>query len=124
PLTREISPGVVDRDVKPVKRSPADEGPAGAVPEPAHQRGDREVHQGPPSSAPVSTQVDVDIIAKESGHRDMPPPPEIGKARREVGEEEVLRDREAQHATEANGHARVAGEIGVDLDSIAGHGEP
>ena len=54
----------------------------------------------------------------------MPAAPEIPDALRPVGALEVLREAEAQHLPEANGHIGVPGEVKIDLEGVAHRPEP
>ena len=51
----------------------------------------------------------------------MPAPPEVRNAVGHIGIVEVLSKVEAEHAAQADGHVRIAGEIEIDLQGI-GHG--
>ena len=48
----------------------------------------------------------------------MPSPPEFGDAAGQEGISEVLREGEAEHASETDCHIAVAGEIVVDLEHV------
>ena len=54
----------------------------------------------------------------------MPAPPEVGDRLRVVRGIEVLREHEAEHQPEPDGHVRVPAEVEIDLESVSRSAEP
>src|SRR5690242_20924553 len=54
----------------------------------------------------------------------MPAPPEIGRVKCLIRRVEILGYAQAEHVTEADGHAAVAAEIEIQLEAVAEHGHP
>lgn len=51
----------------------------------------------------------------------MPAPPEFRDVHGAIGHLEILHESDTHHASTANGHVRIAGEITINLDCIAEH---
>lgn len=101
-----------------VPEAPAKKRPVRTVPD-ARERPDNEeiVHPTPPRD-PVAAQRDIDIVAEPSAEGDMPPPPELRRAPRDIRIIEVLHEVEPEHASETNRHIAVPGKIKVNLQRI------
>ena len=54
----------------------------------------------------------------------MPPPPELGGGFGDIGIVEVLRQAEAEHPAQADGHVRVAGEVKIQLECVGDGAQP
>ena len=75
-------------------------------------------------SHPVSAERDVEVVAQESGKRDMPAPPEIGKANGGVGKPEIIFEMEAEAKGRTDRAGGIAGEIEKDLAGESHHAQP
>ncbi len=65
--------------------APGDVGPSRAVPQPAGQEADPQIHVAPPGRHPVAAERDVEVVADPGGQRDVPAPPELRDAAGDVG---------------------------------------
>ena len=107
-----------------VQGAPEDEGQTRPVPQAAQEHGQHQVQIGPTPAFAVAAQGDVEIIPQPGGQRDMPAPPEIPGADRQVGQAEVDRQVVTHHPGRADGHVGVAGEVAVYLDGEPHDGQP
>ena len=120
----EIVPGVIDAEIGAVQRAPDDEGPGGAVPEPAEQHGDHQIDVAQHPAAAVAAERDVEIVAQELRQRHVPAPPEIDDAGGLVGRVEIERQEDAEHQRYADRHVGIAGEIEIELEGIGQRADP
>src|SRR5262245_5712199 len=67
------------------------------------------------STAPISAQTDVEIIAQPRGKADVPPPPERAQVRRSVRNVEIEHDVEPQQFRATARDVRITGEVAVNL---------
>ena len=111
------SPAATDES-QAVEPAPDDERPRRAVPEPAEQHRQHDVPIGEDRAPAVAAERDVDVVAKPPRERHVPPPPEVLDRGRRVRGVEVLREGEAEEQCDPDRNARVAGEVGVDLDGV------
>ena len=102
-------------------RAPRDEGPVRPVPEAGDQEHDHEVPIGGRCRAAIATERDVQVVAEPARQRHVPAPPELGDRARSVWPVEVLREADAEHEREPEGHVRVAAEVEVELDGVREH---
>ena len=72
----------------------------------------------------VSPQGQVHVVPEKPAQGDVPAAPEVRDAGGHVGVVEVLRKAEAQHASKAQGHVAVGGEVQVDLEGEGQGVEP
>ena len=75
----------------------------------------------PPARA---AERDVDVVAEPGRQRDVPAPPEVGRAAREIRMVEVLGQLEPEPARRAARDVGVGGEVRVDLDREGEHAGP
>src|ERR1035438_6643943 len=64
---------------------------------------------------PAAAQGNVEVVAQPTGERDVPAPPEVRHAGRQVRTPEVDREVKSEQLGHADGHVRVAGKIEIDL---------
>ena len=64
---------------------------------------------------PVASQGNVHIVPEPASQGHMPPPPEFRDAFRAVGIVEILRETEAEHPSQADGHVGIPGKIEVNV---------
>ncbi len=117
-------PGVVDHQVEPVQRAPCDEGPGGAVPEPAEQHGEEEVAVAPRRAVPVAAERDIEVVAQETRQRHVPAPPEIDDIDGLVWRIEIERQSDSEAARRPDRHVGIAGEIVVELKPVGERAAP
>src|SRR5258708_6220872 len=67
----------LEDQIKAVDKTPCHEGPRCSMPQAAEKHHDHEVGRGANGTDTVSSQRNIKIVAKKSGKRDMPAPPEI-----------------------------------------------
>ena len=115
---------MVHRQRRAVQPAPGDEGPVGAVPQPAQQHGDDDVRRLAQRAAAVAAERDVEVVAQEARQRHVPAPPEIADRHRAVRRVEVERQAQPEHQRQADRHVGVAGEIEVDLQRVGAGGDP
>src|SRR6266850_8256669 len=113
-----------DDEKRAVPEAPEDEVPARAVPETAQKEDGDEIAVPPRRADAVSTERDIEVVTEPGRQRDVPPSPEVGDGRRDVGPPEVLGEPKPEHPAEADRHVRVAGEIEIDLQRVADEAEP
>jgi hypothetical protein len=106
-----------------VDAAPEQEGPGGAVPEPAQQHREHQVAVGLEPPAAVAAERYVEVVAQPARQRHVPAPPEIAQRQRHVGTIEVLRQLVAEQQREADRHVGIAREVAVDLRREAVEGE-
>ena len=82
------------------------------------------VEYGAYHSPAVPAQRNVDVLPEPGAQSHVPAPPELRHAYGYVGAVEVLRELKAHHPSKSYGHQRIAAEIEVQLEGIAGHGHP
>ena len=82
------------------------------------------LHVHAPRRHAVAAERDVEVVAEPGRQRDVPAPPELGEALRDVRVVEVLEEAEPEHPAEPDRHVRVAGEVEVDLERVAERAEP
>ena len=95
-----------------------------AVPEAGRKPDDEEVEDHALAAAAAAAERDIQILAEPRAERDVPAPPELRHAQRQIRAAEVLRDVEAQHPADADGHERVAPEVKIELERIRDRGHP
>ena len=117
-------PDVVHRQRDAVQAAPGDEGPVGAVPQPAEQHGRDHVRRLPRRAAAVAAQRNVEVVAQEAAERHVPAAPEVAHRQGAVGRVEVERDAQAEHQRQADRHVGIAGEVEVDLQRVGAGGGP
>ena len=106
-----------------VVRTPCDERPVGAVPEPAHQEDYERVAYHFRLRDAASAERDVDIVAEPCRQRDVPPAPELRNVAREIRHVEVAHQTHAEQLGCADGDVRVARKVAVNLESEENGGE-
>ena len=81
------------------------------MPETSQEHNDDEIDRGPRPSNPVTAEWNVKVIAQEGGKRNVPAPPEIGKANGRVRKTEIILEMKAEAESRADGAGGIAGEI-------------
>ncbi len=89
------------------------------MPDTADEVDDHNVYISPDPAPAVSAQRDIDIGFQKTGQRHMPSVPEFGDGQRFIGRVKVLRQRDIEHAADADRHVAVAAEIKIELEGIA-----
>ena len=95
-----------------------------AVPEPGREPDDQQIEDHAPAAAAAAAEREIQIVAEPRAERDVPPAPELRHAQREIRAAEVLRQVEAEHPADADGHERVAPEVKIELERIRKRGHP
>src|SRR5687767_707540 len=122
----------LDHEIKPVEQTPDNECPGGAVPEAADEHDDDEIDEGAGWAGAVAAERDVEVVAQESGERDMPAPPEIREADGGIRISEVVPEMKAHAERGADCAGGIAGKVEKDLarerddahPGIEGHERP
>src|SRR2546423_1304649 len=94
------------------------------MPETSQEHDDHEIDRGPRPSNAVAAERNVKVITQEGGKRDVPAPPEIGKANGCVRKTEIILQMKAKAEGRANGTGRIAGEIEKDLSGKSNDAHP
>ena len=89
------------------------------MPETAEDKHDGLVHTGSQFAFAIAAQRNVDIVLKPRREAHMPATPEIAHGRGYVRLIEILHSLESEDPTQTNGHIDIAGEIEVELQTIA-----
>ena len=105
-------------------QTPEQEVQVRAVPEAGRKPDDEEVEDHALAAAVAAAERDIQILAEPRAERDVPAAPELRHAQRQIRAAEVLRDVEAQHPADADGHERVAPEVKIELERIRERGHP
>ena len=113
PLFRQQQPGK--------QQPPQHKIPRRAVPQPRKHPHGEDVQNPPPAADPAAAHGDIHIVPKPAAKADVPPPPELRDASREVGIVKILDKMEPQHPPKADGHVGIAGKIEVNVQG-EGHG--
>ena len=85
------------------------------MPQAAEQHSEHQVAVGEPAPAAATAEGNVQVVAQPTGERNVPAPPKIRHAGRQVGALEVDGEVEPEQFGHADGHIGVAGEIEIDL---------
>ena len=72
----------------------------------------------------AAAQRDIDIVPEPLPERLMPAPPEVRHGAGKIRIVEILREREAEHPPEADGHVAVARKVKINLQQITHGPEP
>ena len=83
-----------------------------------------QITRGDPRTAPIAAQWDIDIVTEPCRKRDVPAPPEILHRRGAIGIIEILGETKTEDARQTYRHVRIAGEVEIDLQSVAEGTEP
>ena len=94
------------------------------MPDAGQQPHEQQIADRPGRAAAAAAERDIQILAEPRAERDVPAPPELRHAQRQIRAAEVLRDVEAQHPADADGHERVAPEVKIELERIRERGHP
>lgn len=122
-LVRELCE-LFDEQQHEVPKPPEEERPVRAVPDARERPNDEEVPDPARARHAVASERDVDVVAEPRAKRDVPAPPELRRAPRNIRIVEVLREAEAEHLSEADGHVGVAREIEINLERVGKRAEP
>lgn len=100
--------------------------PGGAMPQPGQQKHDPKVQQRSPFTAPVSSERNVDVVAKPSRERDMPTSPKILNRRCSVcvdyrmpSDDTRLNEAAANLATANHAHQKLVDDHALARDHLA-----
>ncbi len=88
---------------KTVNRAPENIGQAAAVPESAHQKGDKEIQTVTPFRHPAAAEGNIDIVPEPGGKRNMPAAPKFLNGERQVRAFKVCRQFYAEKLCTADG---------------------
>ena len=94
------------------------------MPETAEEHDDDEIDRGARPADPVAAERNVEVVAQESGKRNVPAPPEIREADGRVGKAEIVLQMEAEAKGGADGAGGIAGEIEKDLSGKSDDAHP
>src|SRR5712672_3474722 len=94
------------------------------MPEAAQEHDNHKIDRGPRPSNPVTAEWNVKIVAQECGKRNVPAPPEIGKANGGVGKTEIILEMKTKAQSGADGAGGITGEIEKDLAGECDHAHP
>ena len=64
----------------------------------------------------VSAQGNIHILLEPAAQRDMPAPPKLRNALRDIGIVKVFKKMEAKHPPQADCHIRITGKIKINLE--------
>src|SRR5665213_2766115 len=95
--------------------SPGYKGPVGSMPQTSQQHSGHQVQVCFRFSLPVSTKGDIKVIAQPGAETDVPAPPEVLKADRQIWLAEVHHKVESHELRAATCNVAVPAEIGVYL---------
>ena len=84
---------------------------------------DEDVPIIPCLAATAAPHGDIYIVFEPGGERDVPTPPEVGYAIREIRTSEILCEFEPQNLAHSYGHERISPEISINLDGIENAGD-
>ena len=93
------------------------------MPEAAHGEYNHRVEHPPGFAASVATEREIDIVAKPSRERDMPSAPEVGYGLSKIGSDEVGWQFNTKESSATDSHQRVAGKVGINLNSVEHTGQ-
>ena len=119
-----LEPELFDREDSKQAQTPEQEVQVRAVPEPGREPDDQQIEDHAPAAAAAAAEREIQIVAEPRAERDVPPAPELRHAQREIRAAEVLRQVEAEHPADADGHERVAPEVKIELERIRKRGHP
>src|ERR1700704_2836896 len=94
------------------------------MPETAQEHDDDKIDRGPRPSDSITAERKVEVIARESGKRNVPASPEIGEADGRVGKSEIIFQMEAEAEGRADRAGRIAGKIEKDLSGKGNDAHP
>ena len=89
------------------------------MPESREEPDDKQIQNDPAGLYPGSAQGEIHIIPKPGGKRYMPSAPELRECVGYVREIEVFQKTEAQHASQADRHIRIAVKVKIQLEAVA-----
>ena len=115
---------MIDGEQHAVPGAPGDEGPAGAVPQPADGHGGDQVDGGARRARAAAAERHIDEIAQETRQRDMPAPPEIDDAGGAERRGEVDRQAQVEQQAKPDRHFGIAGEVEIELPRIGERAAP
>src|SRR5712691_9361439 len=113
-----------DYEIGTVKQTPNHKSPCRAVPETAEKHDDNQIDRGANRADLIAAERNVKVIAQERGKRNVPAPPEIGKADGRVGKTEIILQMKAEAKRRADRADGIAGEIKKYLASEGHDAEP
>src|SRR5262245_66079918 len=94
------------------------------MPEAAQKKHDHEVAIRPRRRGAIAAERYVEVVAEPGRQRNVPASPEVLHRLRHVRPPEILREAEAEHSPEAEGHVRISGEVEIDLQRVADDAKP
>ena len=103
-------------DVTPVQKTPRDESPTRAVPQPAQDENDENVPVKLGRAAPVAAERNVNVIPEPGRKRDVPAPPKIRDGAGEIRHIEIPHQLVSHCTRGSAGDIGVTGKIAVDLN--------
>lgn len=102
--------------IQSVQSTPQHKSKVGTVPNTAHQKGDKQIPQMPPMAHPIPPQRNIQIVLKPGRQRDMPSPPKLLDAPREIGTMKVFHQVESHNPRRAYGYERIPGKVAINLE--------
>ena len=107
--------GFFNREQHKVVKAPGNKVPAGPVPDAGSSPDQEHIEQLSRLALAVAAQGNVDVIPEPARQRNMPAPPELGDAARDIRQVEVGRTVKAEQCGQAVAHLAVARKIKVEL---------
>ena len=105
--------GLFDRQQHKVVEPPSNEVPACTMPDAGSSPDKEHVEQLPRLPLSVTTQRDIDVIPEPPRQGDMPAPPELGNAARDIRQVKVGRAVKAEQRRQTVTHLTIAGKVKV-----------
>ena len=94
-----------------MKQAPNDERPGCTVPETAEKHHDDEIRRAADRTDLIAAEWNVKVVPQKCRKRDVPPPPEIGKANGRVRKTEIILQMKAKAESRADSASGIAGKI-------------
>ena len=94
------------------------EGPARAVPDTGHQKGQEKIQVATRRTTLVGPQRGVNIAHDKIAERNMPVAPDLSDIARPVGAVEIDGQPDTEHERGADGHVGVAAEVEIELERV------
>ena len=94
------------------------------MPQTSDRHGQQQVAVSCERAAAIAAHRDVKVVANPARQGQVPAPPKILDAVRQIGMVEVLWKMETEHLANANGHCAVAGEVEEQLQRVGAAADP
>ena len=94
------------------------------MPQTSDRHGQQQIAVSCERAAAIAAHRDVEVVADPARQGQVPAPPEVLDAARQIGVVEVFREMEAEHLADADGHRAVAGEVEEQLQRVGAAANP